>query len=100
MPHLSPGIWSFSLSVLPHAKNGYIVINKWGTADYTQMLFKGMKGLQQEQIQLNRIKTTIRFIKSGEVVSKMSRRFFIFCTKNKIFCTNFPKRKGCLSGVL
>ena len=90
----------FSLSILSDVKHDNIVISKWEAADYTQMLFKGMKDLQQEQIQLNRIKTTIRFIKSGEVVSKMSRRFFIFCTKNKIFCTNFPKRKGCLSGIL
>ena len=55
------------------------------------MLFKGMKDLQQEQIQLNRIKTTIRFIKSGEVVSKMSRRFLFFVQKIKSFVQNFKK---------
>ena len=33
------------------------------------------------------------FGKRGEVTLKMSRRFFVFCTKNKMFCTNFRANK-------
>jgi hypothetical protein len=91
----------FSLSILSDVKHDNIVSYKqMGSSRLYSDAFQRNERIATKANTINEIKVAIRFIKPGEVVSKMSRRFFIFCTKNKIFCTNFPKRKGCLSGVL
>ena len=68
----------------------------WLHTDFRYTLIYESNANNQSFLSINRtrIKKYLFFDwKRGDVISKMSRRFFIFCTKNKMFCTDFRANK-------
>ena len=73
-----------------------ILTYSWLHADFRYALIYESNADNQSFLSIyrTRIKKDLFFDwKRGDVVSKMSRRFFVFCTKNKMFCTDFRANK-------